>query len=207
MYPIQAAVSTLDDPTVDALPDVDVVEAGLIPADQGDSGSSKPVSPLAAIEGLTPDQRASAQHVVAQGARLLLDHANAVHYTEGRARWEGIANRLFVRDGRFPTHGDCSSTATWLLWNALFAHLGMSDVVNGEGWRSGFTGTMLQHGKAVSSNAAQVGDLAIYGNGGTGQHVAVSLGGGMVFSHGSEDGPFKIRLGYRSDLMCVRRYF
>ena len=49
-------------------------------------------------------------------------------------------------------------------------------------------------------------NLAIYGYGFPGEHVAVCLGGGMVFSHGSEAGPFKLRLHYRPDLYQIRRY-
>ncbi|MEO6501136.1 MAG: NlpC/P60 family protein [Jatrophihabitantaceae bacterium] len=83
----------------------------------------------------------------------------------------------------------------------------MADVVNGQRWAAGYTGTMLQHGRAVPASSAQVGDLVIYGSGAPGQHVAVCLGNGLVFSHGSEAGPFKLALRYRSDVLSVRRYF
>ncbi len=208
---------SLIDPTVDALEDVAVTDPADIPADEGDHGDAELVEEVAgggaaaredlAVEGLTPVQRASAQNVIAKGARLLLDHAAAVHYTQGPQRWQGIAQRLYVRDGRFPAYGDCSSTATWLLWNGLFVHLGMGDVVNGANWTAGYTGTMLQHGRAIPESSAQVGDLVIYGSAPPGQHVVVCLGGGVAFSHGSEPGPFKVNIRFRSDILSVRRYF
>jgi hypothetical protein len=195
--------------SVDPLPDVPTADPGTIPPDEGDLGRGDPLDlDLFDAHGLDAHHRASAQKVIVDGARLLLDHAAAVHYTENfQQRWEGIANRIFVRDGRFPTHGDCSSTATWLLWNGLGVHLGMGDVVNGEHWAGGFTGTMLQHGREISASDAEVGDLVIYGTGAPGKHVALCLGGGLVFSHGSEPGPFKLPLRYRPDVLSVRRYF
>jgi hypothetical protein len=66
---------------------------------------------------------------------------------------------------------------------------------------------MLQHGRAVPRSSAEVGDLAIYGRGAPGEHVVVCLGGGVALSHGSEPGPFKVDLGFRADLLSVRRYF
>ena len=156
---------------------------------------------------LTPQQRVAAQNLVLRGARLMLANPAAVHYTQDSRRWQGIANRLLVRDNRYPGYSDCSSAATWLLWNALAVPFGMADVVNGQRWTAGYTGTMLQHGRAVSAASAQVGDLVIYGSGAPGAHVTVCLGGGMVFSHGSEAGPFKLALRYRQDVLSVRRYF
>jgi cell wall-associated NlpC family hydrolase len=50
------------------------------------------------------------------------------------------------------------------------------------------------------------GDLAIYGSGAPGEHVAICIGGGLVISHGSEPGPFKLPLRYRTDLLEIRRY-
>lgn len=138
----------------------------------------------------------------------MLAHISTVHYAQDARRWSGItANRRIGRD-QYPSYSDCSSSTTWLLWNALHLNLGMGDVVNGTGWRSGYTGTMLRHGRSVPEGSAQVGDCVFYGApGSTGSHVAVAVGGGFVFSHGSEPGPYKLRLRYRSDVMSVRRYF
>lgn len=197
----------------EGLPDLPVTDPAQLPPDEGDAGATDDLAddtgapPDPAALALTPQQRAAAQNLVLRGARLMLARPAAVHYTQGPRRWQGIADRLLVRDGRFPSYSDCSSAATWLLWNALHIHLGMADVVNGQRWAAGYTGTMLRHGRAVSASSAQVGDLVIYGSGAPGKHVTVCLGGGMVFSHGSEAGPFKLALRYRSDVLSVRRYF
>lgn len=159
------------------------------------------------VSGLSEKHRQAVRVVVAHGASLLLGHQAAVHYTQGPLRWEGITKRLLISRGQAISHGDCSSTATWLLWNGLYVLFGVRDVVNGSDWRFGFTGTMLAHGKAIRHESnIKVGDLAIYGHGAPGEHVAVCLGGGMVFSHGSEAGPFKAPLHYRPDLLSLRRY-
>jgi hypothetical protein len=160
------------------------------------------------VSGLSEAHRAEARHIVAKGAALLLAHPNAIHYTQGSHRWEGIDRHLLVSRGQFPDECDCSSTATWLLWNALAVRFGVRDVVNGTHWRAGFTGTMLNHGKiVVHRKNIKVGDQAIYGRRGTtGSHVVTCLGGGVGLSHGSERGPLKVDLDYRGDLMVVRRY-
>lgn len=161
---------------------------------------------MSSVSGLSAEHRARARSEIARGCQLLLEHAPDVHYTEGPNRWGAITNHLEIRRGQYLRAGDCSSTATWLLWNALHVPYGVRDVVNGCDWRAGYTGTILQHGKRVIHEGnAQVGDLAIYGNGWPGQHVAVCLGGGWVFSHGSEAGPYKLPLHYRPDLMQIRR--
>jgi hypothetical protein len=198
------------------LPDLPTADAEQLPPDEGDAGASgldyeasdaDLTADLEAVARLTPEQRASAQAVILHGARLLLEHTAQVHYTMDSRRWEGINDKRYVRDEEYPSWGDCSSTATWLYWNALFAHLGMGDVVNGENWKAGFTGTMLQHGRAVSESAVEVGDAVIYGTAAPGKHVTVCIGGGMVVSHGGPDGPFKLPLRYRSDVLSIRRYF
>ena len=50
---------------------------------------------------------------------MMLAHPDDVHYTEGPQRWEGINEKLRVVKNQFPAHGDCSSTVTWILWNAI----------------------------------------------------------------------------------------
>lgn len=163
----------------------------------------------AAVSGLPDASRAQVRTVVAHGAALLLSRPGDVHYSEGGNRWSGIAQRkLIAQPSRvFPFYGDCSSTATWLLWNGLSHQFGRPDDVNGEHWNGGYTGTMAGHGKLVHHDAdIKLGDLVLYGPPPTFEHVAVALGGGMVFSHGSEAGPFKLPIDYRRDRAEVRRY-
>lgn len=201
----------------DALPGIPIVSDEEIPPDQGDAGKGghpdageepgdeEAIGPQGQI---TPIQRAQCQKLIARGCGLMLANPGAVHYTMGPQRWSGISNDRRISRNEFPRDSDCSSSATWLLWNALRVHLGWGDVVNGANWNAGYTGTMLGHGRAVKENSAQVGDCAFYGApGSSGSHVVVCLGGGVAFSHGSKQGPFKLGLHYRSDLMGFRRYF
>ncbi len=162
-----------------------------------------------AISGLSEPHRARVRQLVLHGSALLLSRPGEVHYSEGANRWNGIASRKLISqpDRVFPFYGDCSSTATWLLWNGLSHEFGCHDIVNDERWQGGYTGTMARHGKLVHHDGdIKVGDLVLYGPPPTFEHVAVALGGGMVFSHGSEAGPFKLPIDYRSDRAEVRRY-
>lgn len=155
---------------------------------------------------LTPRERTSARNIVLLGARKGLAHADQIHYTQSSRRWEGIDHKLRVVRGEFPRYADCSSYVTWLLWNALTHAKGtlhIPDVVNGEHWLGGYTGTLKEHGRRVTGHLI-VGDEVHYG-GGTGHHVAVYIGGGMVFSHGSEGAPYKLPVHYRGDFVEARR--
>jgi hypothetical protein len=158
------------------------------------------------VSGLAANDRALVRKRAVQAAVLSIDRAGGLHYTKGPRRWEGIDQHLSAARGQVPAYGDCSASATWWLWNGLWLLYGKPDTVNGQGWKYGFTGTMLTSGKAVPSSVAWLpGDLLIYGKGPPGKHVAMYLGGGMAASHGSEGGPYKVRWNYRPDLMAVRR--
>lgn len=159
--------------------------------------------------GLSNSERAAAQRIVARGCALELREPASVHYTQGGLRWTAINQGLRVVKGQRLTEGDCSSTATWLLWNALTHVRGLRfpDVVNGERWRAGYTGTIAQHGKRVRFDRnIRLGDLILYGPGPTFEHVTVALGNGLCFSHGGEAGPFKLHIDYRPDRAQVRRF-
>lgn len=158
------------------------------------------------VSGLTNLQRIEARDLACNAAVLSIRNAPLIHYTQGSLRWEGIDKKLKAFRGEFPRHGDCSAMATWWLWNGL-DHFGVSDVVNGDKWQYGYTGTQLQHGKRVVHRVNwRRGDLFIYGRGFPGAHVALYLGDGFCASHGSEAGPFKVRFDYRPDLLDVRRF-
>lgn len=144
-----------------------------------------------------------------QSALLAWRNAGAVHYTQGPDRWQGIAKHLRGYRDQFPTSADCSSFATWVLWDATLAYR-PKDFVNGTGWKSGHTGTLVQHGKKVSLSNLHVLDLVFYGDEGwRPEHVAVYVGGGKVVSHGSEGGPYLLPVAYRRDvgIWAPRRYF
>jgi len=122
-------------------------------------------------------------------------------------RFGGIRNNLRYADGEYPTQEDCSSMYTWCMWNALTSVGGRNfpDIVNGASWRAGYTGTLLSHGERVENR--QPGDAVLYGTGFPGHHVAmIAEDTDMVYSHGSEAGPFYLKWNYRSDVMQVRRY-
>ena len=166
---------------------------------------------MASVSGLSREHRIRARDRTVQAATLALHHAPKVHYTQGAKRWDGIANRRNARTGEFPTNADCSSFATWCLWNGLRLGFGLGDLVNGAGWAAGYTGTMLTHGKRVRHlGNVMRGDCVLYGSGAPGEHVTIVVGivGGvpMVVSHGSEAGPFYVRYNYRGDIMQFRRY-
>jgi hypothetical protein len=67
-------------------------------------------------------------------------------YTQGPERWSGLDRGIWFP--RLPPAADCSAAVTW--WIATGRHhmrgsLGV-DVVNGQRWEAGYTGTMIQHG-------------------------------------------------------------
>ncbi len=158
---------------------------------------------------LTRPQRIVARERAVQAALLALDNADALHYTQGGQRWQGIDDHLIAARGFFPDYADCSSFATWCLWNAL---RNGPDVVNGTDWESGWTGTLVQHGREIRGRNTPIlrGDLVLYGESAPFRHVAIVVGHDdgkpVVVSHGSEAGPLLLSFDYRPDVGQVRRY-
>jgi hypothetical protein len=162
---------------------------------------------MSSVSGLSKHHRAVARKINMNGCHMMLNHASIIHYTQGSLRWSGIDQHKRISHRQFPYYGDCSSTVTWLLWNALHVKYGVRDLVNGEHWRAGYTGTIATHGKRVHHDKnIEVGDLILYGDAPTYEHVAISMGGRMVFSHGSEGGPYYIDRDYRDDRGPTRRF-
>lgn len=156
------------------------------------------------VSGLSKAHVKKAVNLTLEAAVLGLHRAPEIHYTQSDLRWQGIDRHYVAAKGEYPRFADCSSFVTWCLWNGLFVPFGHSDTVNGEHWRAGYTGTLLEHGVRVDSLIP--GDLVIYGSGWPGEHTAVYTGGGLVVSHGSEAGPFLLPVHYRSDVLEFRRY-
>ena len=155
--------------------------------------------------GLNARDRIRARDLTIQAASLALRHASEIQYTLGARRWDGIRRNRKAWRGEFPRFQDCSSFATWCLWNGL-DHFGIRDVVNGQSWQAGFTGTMTSHGQRVTRNRLLRGDLLFYANAQRViNHVTIYIGGGMVISHGSEPGPRKLNMDYRP-VVEIRRY-
>lgn len=152
------------------------------------------------VSGLSAKHRERVRAVGMQAISLCVRHSSELQYTQGPSRWQGIASKLFASIGLFPKFSDCSSWATWVLYQGLRLYK-VRDLINGQRWLAGYTGTMLQHGKVVhhEHNLKRL-DLVIY-NG----HVAVYIGGGKVASHGSR-GVHILPVHYRKDVVSFRRY-
>ncbi len=164
---------------------------------------------MSSVSGLSDEHRATARRLARDAALLGYHNRYAMHYTQGSRRWDGINKGLKAYKGEFPIYSDCSSFATWCVWNGL-DHYGVRDTVNDLNWRAGYTGTMLQHGKEiVHSENWLSGDCVIYGApGSVGRHTAIIVdpNNGLCVSHGSEAGPFLVRWDYRTDIESIRRY-
>lgn len=166
---------------------------------------------MSSVSGLSPAQSAVARSRSVQAARFLLKHPGAVHYTEGSQRWQGIAQHRVAADGEYLTEGDCSATVTWCIWNGIYVPFKVADVVNGEQWHGGFTGTMAVHGREVQhvKNVLPGADAVLYGTRAPFLHTALIIniekGKPMVMSHGSEGGPYYAPYDYRNDVAMIRR--
>ena len=153
--------------------------------------------------GLNPRQRVAARKRIVRGAWLGYNHRGVIHYTQRRQRW-AISTGARSKRNQYPHNADCSAYASYLLWDATVDHH-LRDFVNGAFWRAGFTGTMVQHGIRIPQPTL-VGDCVFYGGSfWRPNHVAVYIGHGRVFSHGSEAGPFILPWNYRR-VVQVRRH-
>lgn len=131
---------------------------------------------------------------------LYADRAHE-HYTEGGERWSGISGR--VHPPNAPPYSDCSSAVTWIYWTAIGSG---PDIINGEHWTAGYTGTMVGRGKEVSVAEALPGDLVFYGaKGQIPFHVAMWVGNEEVVSHG-EDPVSRFRYDAMSPVQQIRNY-
>lgn len=136
--------------------------------------------------GLNLPERIRARNRIVAGAYTMLHHSSEMGYSQGPDRWAGITKRLRAYKGQVPKTSDCSSSSTWLVWDAVQRYWPLPDFVNGENWAAGYTGTMQDHGKRVTGRKLP-GDYVFYGDqgGGVAEHVAVYVGKGLVVSHGS----------------------
>lgn len=167
---------------------------------------------MGAYSGLGARKRRHARYLVVAMCKRLLAHPSYVHYTQLSQRWDGIAHRKGIHTrGFWPYYGDCSSTATHIMWRALHVAYKVRDIINHAQWRAGYTGSQWPRGKRVRF-WLKVGDFVFYGGyGGNPTHVAVVMKAGTwrtarVMSHGSEGGPYYLPARYRGDVRGARRY-
>lgn len=155
--------------------------------------------------GLNARDRIRARDLTVQAAALAYQMNQSITYTMDGRRWDPIARNRKAWRGEVGRFEDCSSFATWCVWHGL-THFGIGDVVNGAGFRAGWTGTMIEHGVRVARADILRGDMCFYATAaGEINHVAVYVGGGRVISHGGEPGPSKLDMGYRT-IAQIRRY-
>jgi len=116
-------------------------------------------------------------------AKWAAAHHEKFHYTQGPLRMGNIG-----KPGLLPVYADCSSFIT-LCYNWA----GAPDP-NGMSYNhTGYTGTLLSHGKKIALKDVLPGDVIVYGSG-TGEHTALIVGyhGGnnpLTISHGQESDP------------------
>lgn len=170
---------------------------------------------MPSVSGLNKNQRARARDRVVQAALLARDRAAEIAYTQDLTdRWDGMRNRRNSFRGEFPTGADCSSFATWCLWNALHSHFHLDDIVNGLGWDAGNTTSLRGHGRLVEQlkNVCR-GDCVHYDPDLPEleqPHVTVVVGRNddgvlLVASHGGDSGPLVTTFNYRP-VREIRRY-
>jgi cell wall-associated NlpC family hydrolase len=142
--------------------------------------------------------RTTARERVVRAAMIGVRNRDNISYTQGPKRWEGINRACRAYKGQYPRNADCSSFATWCIWDALGGVRSGADVVNGQRWKAGYTGTQQGHGRVVRLDRARPGDLVFYaGANGIVNHVAVLVAPGRVVSHGSQPGPMVLPVSYR----------
>ena len=164
---------------------------------------------MSTVSGLSAEHCAHSRKLIVMQAHMMVAHKNEIKYSQAADRMVGIRHGLTITKGEFPKTCDCSSTAYWMIWDSIHRNYGVRDLVAHNNWITCYTGSQYKNGKAVVHDAnLKIGDFIFYGDqgGGVPEHVAVYIGGGRVFSHGSMGGPYILDLDYRDDRCMSRRY-
>jgi hypothetical protein len=168
----------------------------------------------------TAARRSAARDKIVRAALAALARQGRMTYTQTPARWDGIRRALRRYKGQTPRSADCSALSTWCYWDGLKVEInrGLGDILNGQRWTGGYTGTLLQtaHGKTIARGLTAArrvallrADLVLYGvPGTTGKHVALVVDPAkrLAVSFGSQGGPYLVRIDYRTDIIAVKRY-
>lgn len=154
---------------------------------------------------------AAARKIVVKAAlKAYQDHQGKMIYSGPNTsasvmakRWEGIDKGIELP--RVPKHADCSSLATWCLWNARERGATDPSHPDDQTWTWGTTFSMEPNGKKVSVAKARPGDLVFYEG-----HVTIiverSQGIPYVVTFGSQGGPYYEKYNYRTDVTSVKDY-
>lgn len=167
------------------------------------------VGPIKATQKLTPNQKKQARQLIQNYLVKCELYERTKHYSQMRP---------MGHLGDAPAEewlADCSGYATGAFYWADKWTLGFKiEDPNGlsySGW--GFTGTLLSRNfnhRVPLDRTFFIGDMGLYGPASRTKHVVICRKGGNIStsvwsSFGSERGPIPVRLGYRSDLLCVVR--
>lgn len=157
--------------------------------------------------GLSAAERKRAREIAVYAAMQGFHHRDEMLYTEGAARWSGIADHRLGWKDQFPRAADCSAFVTWAEWNAAEHFHIHQDIVNGDDWDGGYTGTMTQHGIEVKLSELLLADAIFYaGTRQIPQHTAIYVGKGRVVSHGHPGGPLLLPVELGLPIVQARRY-
>jgi hypothetical protein len=152
----------------------------------------------------TPAQKAAVRRTIADYGTAAIRGAAGIHYSQHRP-----LSCLGVPPSRgFTT--DCSGLVIAAYrWANLHSGVRVPDpggyAYNGAGW----TGTLIRNPPA--GGLYRVGDIAVYGRSRSAtSHACLCIREGDASSsswasHGSEAGPYAVRLHYRRDLVAVVR--
>jgi cell wall-associated NlpC family hydrolase len=122
------------------------------------------------------------RQVIVDWAKWSAANHSKFNYTQGPLRMSGIN-----RPGILPVNTDCSAFIT-LCYNWA----GAPDP-NGQSYNhTGYTGTLLSHGRKIELKDVLPGDVIVYGSG-TGEHTALIVG-----YHGGGN-PLTISMGQQGD--------
>lgn len=167
------------------------------------------VGPFAATTKLTPNQKKTARTLIQSYLVKCEAHELSKHYSQLRP---------MSHLGDSPEQewtADCSGYATGAFyWADKWTPGFKVEDPNGlsySGW--GYTGTLLSRNfrhQVPLDRTFFIGDMGLYGPASRTRHVVICRKGGNIStavwsSFGSERGPIPVRLGYRSDLLCVVR--
>lgn len=137
---------------------------------------------------------------IARRAQWGVDHALSIHYLQYRP----MRTLWKWRNRTIPISCDCSEAATGLYFAAY------APDPNGFGYNGvGNTSSLVNHLPHIPKSSAKRGDIVVY-TGGDNAHAVVLMQrvypwrqDPIVFSHGSEGGPYKLHL---SSVTAVHRY-